>query len=156
METEFPVFRLDTDGWKLTLLCTTDYPNWRKRHLDRDGSWKNPDKTAAKHEAMGDDDDDSMHSLADTKPIPSRATVKSNGKKRECTMDDSLDSEPADKRQKGMYSSTLLVSNSANLCTVSMSSLPQAGHDTTGSPSNGSDVSLFSPVHGRVMHNCGQ
>ncbi|KAG2755105.1 hypothetical protein P692DRAFT_20815725 [Suillus brevipes Sb2] len=128
MEMEFPVFRLDTDGWKLTLLCTTDYPNWRKRHLDRDGRWKNPDKTAAKHEAMGDDDDDSMHSLADTKPIPSRATVKSNGKKRECTMDDSLDSEPADnlKRQK-----------------VSMSSLPQAGHDTTGSPSNGSDVSLF-------------
>lgn len=75
---------------------------------------------------MGDDDDNNMHLLADTKPIPSRATVKANGKKRECTTDDSLDSELAVKRQK-----------------VSMSSLPQAGYDT-GSPLNASDVSLFS------------
>lgn len=50
------------------LLCTTDYPNWRKLHLDQDGSWKNPDKTAAKREVMGDDDNNNMHSLADTKP----------------------------------------------------------------------------------------
>lgn len=99
METEFPVLWLDMDGWKLTLLCTTDYPNWWKCHLDQDGSWKNPDKTAAKHEAMGDDDDDSMHSDAK----PNRAPVfKSKGKKCE-RMDDSLDLELADKRQKGTY-----------------------------------------------------
>ncbi|KAG0692740.1 hypothetical protein DFH29DRAFT_882114, partial [Suillus ampliporus] len=96
MEKEFPLFWLDADGWKLTLLCTTDYPNWWKCHLDQDGSWKNPDKTAAKHEAMGDDDGDGMHS--DTKPI--RAPVfKSNGEKRERT-DDSVALELTDKRQK--------------------------------------------------------
>ncbi|KAG1808274.1 uncharacterized protein BJ212DRAFT_1485210 [Suillus subaureus] len=67
METEFPLLWLDMDGWKLTLLCTTDYPNWQKCHLDQDGSWKNPDKTATKHKAMGNNNNNSMHS--DAKPV---------------------------------------------------------------------------------------
>ncbi|KIK36513.1 hypothetical protein CY34DRAFT_26311 [Suillus luteus UH-Slu-Lm8-n1] len=44
MEKEFPLFRLDADGWKLSLLCTTNYPNWRKTHIDNESNWKNSDK----------------------------------------------------------------------------------------------------------------
>ncbi|KAG1882595.1 hypothetical protein F4604DRAFT_1986122 [Suillus subluteus] len=125
MEKEFPLFRFDADGWKLTLLCTTDYPNWRKRHLNQDGTWKNPDKTAAKREAMDEDDDD-MH--PDTKPVVHNVK-KSKGKKREHSMDDSNASELTNKRQK-----------------VSVTPLPE---HHLGSPINISDSSAspLSPDH---------
>jgi hypothetical protein len=118
MEKEFPLFRFDADGWKLTLLCTTDYPNWRKRHLDHDGNWKNPDKNAAKREAMGDEgDDDDMQS--DTKSIVKK------GKKRERTDDSESEViEVSDKRQKGLTASFCYPcsTNSVTLRTVSNAS----------------------------------
>ncbi|KAG1758728.1 hypothetical protein EDD22DRAFT_849784 [Suillus occidentalis] len=57
MEKEFPLFRLDADGWKLSLLCTTDYPNWRKTHIDNESNWKNSNKKVQlKREVIGGDD----------------------------------------------------------------------------------------------------
>lgn len=59
MERDFPIFRLNSDGWKLKLLCTNDYPNWRKNHLDFDGTrwtWKTSEKKAAKLETLSEDD----------------------------------------------------------------------------------------------------
>ncbi|KAG1733310.1 hypothetical protein EDB19DRAFT_1831025 [Suillus lakei] len=88
-----------------TLMQSVMEMEFPKHHLDQDGSWKNPDKTAAKHKAMGDNNNNSMHS--DTKP--NQAPVfKSKGKKHEC-IDDSLDSELTDKCQK--VSSPINISN---------------------------------------------
>lgn len=93
MERDFPIFRLDSDGWKLKLLCTNDYPNWRKNHLDFDGmhwTWKTSDKKAAKQEILSEDD---MDVLPEKKPV-----FKHKGKKRAR----SPDGTSSIKRMKGM------------------------------------------------------
>jgi hypothetical protein len=155
MEKEFPLFRFDADGWKLTLLCTTDYPNWRKRHLDHDGNWKNPDKNAAKREAMGDEgDDDDMQS-------DSKSIVK-KGKKRERTDDSESEViEVSDKRQKGLTASFCYPrsTNSVTLRTVSNASnsfvypnvasgSPQAINVSHVPSSSSADDSLHAPPSG--------
>ncbi|KAG1722609.1 hypothetical protein EDB19DRAFT_1834930 [Suillus lakei] len=56
MEKEFPLFRLDADGWKLSLLCTTDYPNCRKSHINNESNWKTDNKKVVKREATGSHD----------------------------------------------------------------------------------------------------
>lgn len=50
---QFPLLLLDNNGWKLELLCTNDYPSWRKNNLGLDGSWKDMStKLAAKEEDL--------------------------------------------------------------------------------------------------------
>lgn len=93
MEHDFPIFRLNSDGWKLKLLCTNDYPNWRKNHLDFDGThwtWKTSDKKATKQETPSEDD---MDVILETKSV-----FKNKGKKRA----HSPDSTTSIKRVKGM------------------------------------------------------
>ncbi|KAG0694982.1 hypothetical protein DFH29DRAFT_880325 [Suillus ampliporus] len=69
MERDFPIFQLNSDGWKLKRLCTNDYPNWHKNQLDFDGMhwrWKTSDKKAAKQETLSEDD---MDILPEKKPV---------------------------------------------------------------------------------------
>jgi hypothetical protein len=94
MEKEFPLFRLDADGWKLSLLCTTDYPNWRKTHIDNESNWKNSDKKVIKREATGSHDDvDGNIDDQEAKPL-----IISKGKKRARDTDDT---KATHKRVKG-------------------------------------------------------
>ncbi|KAG2741859.1 hypothetical protein P692DRAFT_20879759 [Suillus brevipes Sb2] len=109
METEFPVFRLDMDGWKLTLLCTTDYPNWRKCHLDQDGSWKNPDKTAAKHKAMGDDNEQFLRAQTPVKMLKDAARFYEEWKKLMCAMMDQTDNKNGTTDEFKLYWNTLVM-----------------------------------------------
>lgn len=53
---QFPLLLLDNNGWKLELLCTNNYPSWRKNNLGLDGSWKDMStRLAAKEEDLDDE-----------------------------------------------------------------------------------------------------
>ncbi|KAG1803115.1 uncharacterized protein BJ212DRAFT_1304680 [Suillus subaureus] len=84
MEKEFLLFRLNTHGWKLSLLCTTNYPNWHKSHINNESNWKMDNKKVIKHEVAGSHDDiDSNINDLEAKPL-----VISKGKKCACDTDD--------------------------------------------------------------------
>lgn len=47
MVKKHPLFALDNDGFKLEMLCVTDYPKWRKNHLTPTGEWKDASSSKA-------------------------------------------------------------------------------------------------------------
>lgn len=128
MEHDFPIFRLDSDGWKLKLLCTNDYPNWRKNHLDFDGThwtWKTSDKKATKQETSSEDDMDVL-------PDPEKKSLlKHKGKKRA----HSPDNTSSIKRVKDTPTDSAISSFSSNdeiqeTSDEFRTSSPAADHDT--------------------------
>ncbi|KAG1719623.1 uncharacterized protein EDB91DRAFT_1089239 [Suillus paluster] len=48
MVKQFPLFLFDHCGWKLKLLCITDYPSWRKNNLGNNGKLEGPTRQALK------------------------------------------------------------------------------------------------------------
>ncbi|KAI6155005.1 hypothetical protein BKA82DRAFT_22332 [Pisolithus tinctorius] len=47
MVKKHPLFALDNDGFKLEMLCVTDYPKWHKNHLTPTGEWKDASSSKA-------------------------------------------------------------------------------------------------------------
>ncbi|KIO01813.1 hypothetical protein M404DRAFT_28315 [Pisolithus tinctorius Marx 270] len=47
MVKKHPLFALDNDGFKLEMLCVTDYPKWCKNHLTPTGEWKDASSSKA-------------------------------------------------------------------------------------------------------------
>jgi hypothetical protein len=77
---QFPLFLFDHCGWKLELLCITDYSSWRKNNLGTDRNWKDvPEKLSAKEEHI-DDSDELEVDILELKHTETRA--KRNGKRR--------------------------------------------------------------------------
>ncbi|KAG1765525.1 hypothetical protein EDD22DRAFT_845324 [Suillus occidentalis] len=159
MEHNFPIFRLNSDGWKLKLFCTNDYPNWCKNHLDFDGThwmWKTSDKKATKQETPSEDDMDVL--------LEKKSVFKNKGKKRA----HSPDSTTSIKRVKDAPTDSTISSCSSNdeiqeTSDEFRTSSPAADHNTDSDaispynkiptkPSNNStplwNLSASSPPHG--------
>ncbi|KAG0702245.1 hypothetical protein DFH29DRAFT_875287 [Suillus ampliporus] len=112
MVKQFPLFLFDHCGWKLKLLCITDYPSWRKNNLGNNGNWKDlPGKLSVKEEHIDDSDELDME-ISESKHNGPRA--KENSKR--CLSDDSESLVHQDHLKKlkfdpGAISPTLLSTN---------------------------------------------
>ncbi|KAG1747769.1 uncharacterized protein EDB91DRAFT_1245260 [Suillus paluster] len=109
---QFPLFLFDHCGWKLKLLCITDYPSWRKNNLGNNGNWKDlPGKLSVKEEHI-DDLDELDAEISELKHNGPRA--KGNSKRRLSDDSKSLDHQDHLKKPKfdpGAISPTLLSTN---------------------------------------------
>ncbi|KAG1797245.1 hypothetical protein EV424DRAFT_1546678 [Suillus variegatus] len=137
MEKEFPIFRLDMDGWKLSLLCTTDYPNWRKTHIDNDSNWKNADKKVVKCEVIGGDDNmDGNMNDSEAKPLISM----SKGKKR---ARDAEDTKATHKRLKDSGNLDIAASSSSSTGLIESPSHSSATGNLDAAASSSSSTGLI-------------
>ncbi|KAG1811860.1 uncharacterized protein BJ212DRAFT_1373696 [Suillus subaureus] len=101
MVKQFPLFLFDHCGWKLELLCITDYSSWRKNNLGTDRNWKDvPGKLSAKEEHIDDLDELEVLELKRTE-----ARAKGNGKRR--LSDDSKTLVRQDRLKKPKFDSAL-------------------------------------------------
>ncbi|KAG2114394.1 hypothetical protein DEU56DRAFT_761850 [Suillus clintonianus] len=58
MVKQFPLFLFDHCGWKVKLLCITNYPSWRKNNIGNNRNWKDlPSKLSVKEEHINDSDE---------------------------------------------------------------------------------------------------
>ncbi|KAG2341723.1 hypothetical protein BDR05DRAFT_1001562 [Suillus weaverae] len=58
MAKQFPLFLFDHCGWKLELLCITNYPSWHKNNLGNNRNWKDlPGKLSVKEEHIDNSDE---------------------------------------------------------------------------------------------------
>ncbi|KAG1759432.1 hypothetical protein EDD22DRAFT_955893 [Suillus occidentalis] len=111
MEKEFPLFRLNTDGWKLSLLCTTDYPNWCKSHIDNESNWKMDNKKVIKCEATGSHNDVDGN-IDDLKAKP---LVISKGKKHACDTDGTKATHKCVKESGSLHGDSDITASSSSL-----------------------------------------
>ncbi|KAG2351382.1 hypothetical protein BDR07DRAFT_1501621 [Suillus spraguei] len=86
MVKQFPLFLFDHCGWKLELLCITDYSSWRKNNLGTDRNWKDvPGKPLSQGRAIDDLDElEPIKKTNDDGPSASnnKLAAKADGKKK--------------------------------------------------------------------------
>ncbi|KAG0704024.1 hypothetical protein DFH29DRAFT_914197 [Suillus ampliporus] len=100
---QFPLFLFDHCGWKLELLCITDYSSWQKNNLGTDGNWKDaPGRFSAKEEHI-DDSDELEVDISELKHTEPQA--KGNSKRR--LSDDSERLVRQDRLKKPKFDSAL-------------------------------------------------
>ncbi|KAG1752264.1 hypothetical protein EDD22DRAFT_957630 [Suillus occidentalis] len=150
MEKEFQLFRLDADGWKLSLLCTTDYPNWRKSHIDNESNWKMDNKKVIKCEVTGSHNDvDGNIDNLEAKPL-----IISKGKKHARDTDDTKATHKRVKESGSLYGdSDITASSSSSIGIIesppshsSMSASATGSFNITASSSSSIGV-IESPSH---------
>ncbi|KIJ58870.1 hypothetical protein HYDPIDRAFT_33743 [Hydnomerulius pinastri MD-312] len=57
IKSDWPIFRLCNNGWKLTYLASISYPGWKRAHLDEDGNRKKKVNVGSDSEDNNDSED---------------------------------------------------------------------------------------------------